>query len=318
MSYNDQIGRSDASALMPEEVSNKFLTNLSAKSAVLQSFTEIPVNRAQVRIPILSGLPQAYWVNPTDTGMKQTSNAKWKNKFLNIEEIAVIVPIPDNVISDADQPIWERVMPLAEGAAARTFDQTVYFGVNAPASFGTAVFTAATAHGNVGTIGTNAAATGGIVGDQSDLLSKLELQGFDPRSGIASRTLKGKARQARNTQGERFGEIKINQDDIELDGVSYTFPMRGQFTGIGGTAHPLAALLYDPTEFVFGLREDVTWKLLDQAVITDSSGSIVYNLPQQDMTALRLTMRLGWEVANVINYDQPDESLRYPAGALLS
>jgi hypothetical protein len=35
------------------------------------------------------------------------------------------------------------------------------------------------------------------------------------------------------------------------------------------------------------------------------------------MVALRLTMRVGWQVANTINYDQPTvEASRYPAAIL--
>jgi hypothetical protein len=79
---------------------------------------------------------------------------------------------------------------------------------------------------------------------------------------------------------------------------------------------PSQAIAIDSTEFVVGVRQDVTWKLLDQAVIQDNTGAIIYNLAQQDMVALRLTMRVGWQVANTINYDQPVEASRYPAAIL--
>jgi hypothetical protein len=75
--------------------------------------------------------------------------------------------------------------------------------------------------------------------------------------------------------------------------------------------------VFDRNEFVLGVRQDITWKLLDQAVIQDGSGNIVYNLAQQDMVALRMTMRVGWQVANTLNYDAPVEANRYPAGVLL-
>jgi integrase len=37
---------------------------------------------------------------------------------------------------------------------------------------------------------------------------------------------------------------------------------------------------------VIGVRQDLTFKLLDQAVLTDAGGLVVYNLPQQDMLAM--------------------------------
>lgn len=310
--YNNVISRSDAQATMPEEVSNAFLEGLQDTSAVLNMFTHVPVARAQVRFPVLSALPVAYWVTG-DTGLKQTSEINWDNKYLNIEEIAVIVPVPENVLDDAGVPIWDQVRPLSEQAAGRLLDATVFFGTNAPGSFPTNVVAAAAAAGNTIQIGTNDAAHGGIVGDHSDMLGAIESDGYDPTRGVAARTLRGKARQARNTYGERYAEVQLTKTTVELDGVIYEFPMRGLWPTGSGAVQSIAV---DDTEFVVGVRKDVTWKLLDQAVIQDNTGAIIYNLAQQDMVALRLTMRVGWQVANTINYDQPVEASRYPAAIL--
>lgn len=314
MPTNTLINRGDAEALMPEEVSNEFLSGLDSQSSVLSKFRRVPVGREQVRFPVLSALPVAYWVTG-DTGLKQTTKAAWKNKFLNIEEIAVIQPVPENVIDDADQPIWEQVRPLLEQAAGRLLDETVYFGIDAPGTFPEDIVKAANKVGNKATIGTVEAKKGGVLGDQDVILSELEQQGFDPRVGVAAKTLRSAARNARNANGDRFGEVKITPESVELDGIVYdTKAMPGQWPTASASAQ---AIVFDPSEYVVGVRKDVTWKLLDEAVIQDNTGAIMFNLAQQDMVAIRLTMRVGWEVANTINYDQPDEEKRYPAGLLL-
>jgi HK97 family phage major capsid protein len=312
---NNIISRADAGALMPEQVSNDMLTNLADKaqgSAARKLFRSVPVSRGQVRFPVLSALPIAYWVTG-DTGLKQTTEVNWANKFLNIEELAVIVPIPESVLDDAGTPIWTQVQPLCEEAAARLIDSTVFFGVNAPATFPTNVVAAAIAAGNAVTRGTTTAANGGVVGDHSLLLSALEGDGFDPTGGPANRTFRGSVRQARSTQGERLEEVSITRDMVEIDGVQYTFPMRGLWPTGSGSAEAIAV---DGTEFVMGIRQDISWKVLTEAVIQDNTGAIVYNLAQQDMVAMRMVMRAGWQVSNAINYDQPTEALRYPAGVL--
>jgi hypothetical protein len=62
----------------------------------------------------------------------------------------------------------------------------------------------------------------------------------------------------------------------------------------------------------------MTYKLITEGVITDNSGNIVYNLPQQDMVALRLVFRAAYAVANPINYQQGTEASRYPFAVLRS
>jgi len=311
--YDNIISRTDVP--IPEEVSNAFLGSLTSESAVLTTFTRIPVGNAQTRFPVLSALPIAYWVTG-DTGLKQTTEVNWDDKFLNIEELAVIVPVPENVLDDSGFPIWDQVQPLMVQAAGRTLDATVFYGTNAPASFPTNVVANAVSAGNVVARGTNAAAAGGIIGDFSDLLGTVEADGYAVDSGIAARSLRGRARQARNTAGERLGEVALDKDTVTIDGVRLmTNAMPGQWpTGLSAAE----AIVYDPTQFVVGVRQDVTFKLLDQSVITDNTGAIIYNLPQQDMVAMRMKMRVGWQVANTINYDQAVEANRYPAGVLRS
>jgi hypothetical protein len=69
-------------------------------------------------------------------------------------------------------------------------------------------------------------------------------------------------------------------------------------------------------EAVYSIRQDLTYKILTEAVIQDNTGAIVYNLAQQDMVALRAVMRLAWQVPNPVNALQPTEANRYPFAVL--
>jgi hypothetical protein len=57
--------------------------------------------------------------------------------------------------------------------------------------------------------------------------------------------------------------------------------------------------------------------VLDQAVLQDSSGNIIYNLAQQDMVALRVVMRLGFAMPNPINRMQQTAASRCAFAALI-
>jgi HK97 family phage major capsid protein len=311
MPQNNIISRGDAQALMPEEVSNELLRTVVSQSATLSRFRRIPVGRQQVRLPVLSALPTAYFV-AGDTGMKQTTELAWANKFLNIEEIAVIVPIPDNVIADMEANIWDEAMPLLTQAFGRCLDNAVFFGVGAPASYPASIAAAVAAAGNMVTEG-DAAAAGAYFGDIDNLLEKVEADGYEVNGWVAATSLKSQLRKSRNTLGDRLDQSRTNGALNELDGYGISYPMRGMFPTGSGSVRVFGG---DFDQFVVGVRQDISMKVSNEAVIQDSAGNIVYNSFQQDLTFLRLTFRVGWQVANTINYDNPDESTRYPVGGL--
>jgi hypothetical protein len=72
----------------------------------------------------------------------------------------------------------------------------------------------------------------------------------------------------------------------------------------------------DFSELVYSIRQDITAKVFDQGIIQDAQGAIVFNLMQQDMVALRVVIRLGWQVPNPINRLQQVEANRYPIAVL--
>ncbi|MFE5332557.1 phage major capsid protein [Embleya sp. NPDC056575] len=315
MAYDNVTSRTDAAALIPEEVSKEMLGKATEQSAVLSMFKRVPVGRAQVRFPVLSALPLAYWVTG-DTGLKQTTEVNWTNKYLNIEEIATIMPIPDNVLADVDANVWDEAMPLLTEAFGRVLDTAVFFGTNAPGSFPTNILSAATAAGNSVNEGSTAA-QGGFYGDIDNVYEKVEADGFEVNGWVASTGAKSKLRRARDTQGRKLDEARVSGALDMLDGYPISYPMRGLFPAAGGVGVDGVRLFGgDWSQFVVGVRQDITLKVLDQAVIQDNTGAIVYNLAQQDMTAVRLTFRVGWQVANTLNNEQPTEASRYPVGVL--
>lgn len=316
MPYNNLTSRSDVGALIPEEVSNIMLGKATEQSAALAMFRRIPVSATQVRFPILSALPMAYWVTG-DTGLKQTTEIGWTNKYLNIEEIATILPVPENVVDDLDRNIWDEAMPLLTEAFARTFDSAVFFGTNAPASFPQNVIAAAAAAGNVADVG-SAASTGGFMNDIDKVYGMVEGDGFEVDGFIAAIAARPLLRQARDTTGQRLDAGRVAGDLRSVDGYPIAYPMRGLWPASGGVGVNGVALVAGAwrENFVVGVRKDITVKVLDQAVITDNTGAIIFNLPQQDMVAIRLTFRAGWQVKNTINNDNPNANTRYPVGYL--
>lgn len=310
MPYNNLIQRSDVAVRIPQQVSNQMLTSLYATSVALAIGTRIPLPAGSTRFPVLSALPQAYWVHG-DTGLKQTSTMAWDDKFINVEELACIVPIPDNVLDDVDFDVWEEVRPAMESAISRRVDEAVFLG-GGPASFPDSLGEGAIAHSNTVARGTNNDAAGGIHADVSDLIALLEDEGYEPTGGIRRSGLKSIIRKT------RIPANKIDQG-ISADDW-YGAAMRQSLPGLWPSGSgAVEAIVGDFTQLVVGVRKDFDYKIITEGVITDDSTppQIIFNLPQQDMVAMRITFRMGFQVANPINYEQPDETERYAFGALL-
>lgn len=316
MPYNNIVARGDVP--VREETIDTIMDGLENVSAARSLFRQATVGKAQVRFPVLAALPMAYWVNG-DTGLKQTTEMAWANKFLNIEELAVIVPVPQNVVDDSDFDIWAEARPKVAEAIDRALDSAIFFGNNAPASFPMNVSAAAIAAGNVATVGESTTAEGGFFGDLDNLQDALEADGFNADGMVAHRTVRSRFRRARNSQGDRSDRDRVNTGFTEFDGMPIQYTMDGLWPEAGvGTPGTLAIAGDFRRQFILGLRKDITYEVFKEGVIQDQSGAIVYNLLQQDMIALRVTFRAGWQVANTINYAAQTEAQRYPAAVLQS
>lgn len=320
MPYNDVIGRSDASALIPEDVSRQIIQGAVEQSSIMQLATRLPnMTRAQRRLPVLSSLPTAYFVDG-DTGQKQTTEMQWGNKYVDAEELAVIVPIPEAVLNDQDYDIWGETRPRIEEAFGKAFDQAVLFGTNAPTSWPDDILTGATSASH--TVDLSDAETDGDIYDAimgvSGVLDLVESDGFMVNGHVADLSVRAKLRALRASTGEPIFQRSMDRSDVqgatryELDGEPIFFPRNGSMIAA-------SALLFsgDWSQLVYAIRQDVTYKILDQAVIQDGAGNIVYNLAQQDMVALRAVIRLGWQVPNPINRVQETEANRYPFAVLV-
>jgi len=293
----DYIQRSNVEARIPEDVSSEVIQSLPEASAALSLFPRVTLSSKVRRLPVLSLLPVAYWVDG-DIGLKQTTRMAWDKKVIEAEEIAAIVPIPENVLDDEDFDVWAEVRPRLVEAIGAAVDEAIFFGVNAPASFPPDLLSGAVAAANTHELGSASAGAGGIAEDINQLMALVEDEGFDVNGFVTHRGLKARLRGARDTTGQKL--LDVSTDSIE--GAPVRYAMSGLWPD-DGSAEMFAG---DFSQGILGIRRDITYKMLDQAVIQDGDGTIVYNLPQQDMVALRVTFRLGFQVANPITRANPN------------
>jgi HK97 family phage major capsid protein len=330
MPYNSLITRSDATSLIPEDVSREILNNVAAENPLLQLARRLPdLPRAQRRMPVLSALATAYFVTG-DTGLKQTTELAWSDKYIDAEELAVIVPIPEAVLDDADYDIWAEVRPEIVNAINFAINRAVLFGTNIPSSWTTnmgaaGLLAAIVAASHSVDLSTQIAADEDLydtIMGENGVIALIEQDGFMATGHIASLSMRGKLRGLREkvydgTDLEALGQpifVRSMQEAsrYDLDGSPIYFPTDGSIDAS-------TALLFTGQwdQLVWAMRQDITYKVLDQAVIQDGSGNIMYNLAQQDMVALRAVIRLGFALPNPINRVNSTASTRLAFSALV-
>lgn len=304
---NDII-ESDASddPLIPTPVAAEVIKELPKSSAVMQLARKRPMSTKSLRQPVLSVLPEAYFVDG-DTGLKQTTSQDWKNLVLIAEEIAVIVVIPDNYLDDSQVPIWDEVRPEIVSAFGRKIDLATLFGIDKPATWGPAIAPHAEAAGNVVTEGDY----DDLALDVSNLARIMAEKGASANGFSVAPGFNWRLVGLRSADGVPIYSSPTDAAPGRLYG------QRLAEIDNGGWDPTRASLIAGNwSKAIVGTRTDMRFRLFTEGVISDSDGKVIVNLMQQDSVALRAVMRLGWQLANPVNPLATEESERSYFGVL--
>lgn len=305
--YNGIINRENAAGLLSVEESNEIIQNVREQSTFLQLAKRLPNMSAKTReYPIQLSEPIAGFVDG-DTGLKPVTDMKWGKKSIVAEEIAAIIPVPDNVAADSNFDIFAQLRPQLEAAAAKVIDKAVFFGTNKPTSWPEGIVPAAIAAGNVVYTGTSEDMYKNIFGI-GGVISQVEEDGYFVDGIVSAVSTRAKLRELRDSSKRPiFLENMQNAVPYTLNGVQMVFPRNGAFDG--SVAQLIAG---DFQQAVYAIRQDVTFDVFNSGVISDDNGKVIYNLMQNDMKAIRMVIRLGWQVFNPLNGLNANDSTRYP------
>lgn len=295
------IARTDVDSLIEVQVANEIFEGVIKDSKALSMFRRLPnMTSDKTKLRVLDSLPVAYFVDEsTNNGRKNTTKMAWDKKFINAAELAVIVPIKENVLNDSSIDIWSEVRPRIVEAFAKKIDNAMFFGVDKPSDWRAGLVPSVISAGAEVNETNN-----GLYSDINDAMVKVEESGYNVNGILGGVGLKGKFRMMLDTTGQPLNTTEIGS-------------VRREFMDNGVWDKTKSTLLVgDFSQAVYAIRQDVTYKILDQAVIQDpSDGSILYNLAQDDMVALRVVMRLGWEIPNPVNALNETDA-RFPFASL--
>ena len=280
------ITRTDVDSLIETQVANEIFEGVVKESKALSMFRRLPnMTSDKTKLRVLDSLPIAYFVDESaNNGRKNITKMAWDKKYINAEELAVIVPIKENVLNDSSIDIWAEVRPRVVEAFGKKIDNAIFNGTDKPSNWRAGLIPSIVTAGAEVTEGDN------LYSDINDVMTKVEESGYNVTGLLGGVGLKGKFRMLTDTTGQ---PIK----GTEIDSLPKAYLDNGAWDK---TKSVLIA--GDFSQAVYAIRQDITYKVLTEAVIQDpSDGSILYNLAQDDMVALRVVMRLGWEIPNPVN-----------------
>lgn len=275
------ISRTEVASLIAEEYGPNTIKAAVEGSTALAAFPTVNMGTKTQNLPVLATLPEAEWVGESATeasGVKPTSKVTWANKTLVAEEIAVIVPVHENVLDDATDDILAEIAALGGQAIGKKLDQAVILGVDKPASWTSrALLPEAIAAGQAFQVTGGSANENDLYGAVSKAAAAVATGLYAPDTLLASLALRWRLANLRD------GDGNLAFRDQSFAGFSTFFNKNGAWD-----PEEIEALVVDSSAVRIGIRQDVTVKFLDQATV----GGI--NLAERDMVALRFKARFAY------------------------
>lgn len=295
----NMITRSNAEALIPQQISDEIIQALPTQSVALRLMRQMPrMTSKQTKIPVMTGTATAAFVSG-DSGQKPTSNLTWDNVFITAEELAVMVPIPEAVLDDSSYDIWSEARPRIVEAFGKAIDQAIFHGINKPSTWPAGLVPGAITAGNYVTH--SATATGPDLYNEmlgeGGMLSKIEEAGIGANGYVASMKMRAKLRGALDANGQPIFRASYSNGvngamTYDIEGLPIVFPDNGSWVDSGDNG---ALMLAGDFNFArYAIRQDITFKMFDQGVITNGEGGVALSLMENDCVAMRAVIRLGW------------------------
>lgn len=275
------ISRAEVATLIQEAYAPTLLGAAKKGSSALAAFPTVNMGTKLTHLPVLATLPEADWVGESATeaeGVKPTSQITWADRTLVAEEIAVIVPVHENVIDDATEDLLSETAELGGQAIGKKLDQAVFFGTAKPSSWvSPALLPAAVAASQTVEVVDGAANPSDIPGAVNQVAEMIADSGWAPNTLVSSLSLRYKVANLRDANG-----FPIFRDE-SFAGFRTFFNENGAWDRESATA-----IVVDSARVRIGIRQDITVKFLDQATV----GGI--NLAERDMVALRFKARFAY------------------------
>ena len=273
--------KNELAGFVPTPQANDIIKDVTRGSSILRMSKIENMTSEKKKFNVLVDGPGAYWVSEGER--IQTSGAQWIHPEIVAKKLAVIIPVTKEKLEDSTINVFSELRPDIAEAFYRTIDAACLFGTNSP--FTTNIMKSVTENNMTVTDNTN------IDIAVSDAMALVEENGYDPNGFIGRVGVKNMLRKLRDSNG---APAYVNgTSGTELYGRPIEFVRNGAWD------NTKADLITGEWKYsIVGIRSGISYEILKEATLQgtlDTDGKPL-SLAEQDMVAIKATMRLGYLV----------------------
>ena len=297
--YNQTGDDARGGYLVPEELQAEVLRIAEAEYGIARrEFTYLPFSGPgnERKIPTLASSVSVSWVN--EAGSKPGTNPTFGLVTQTLKKLAAIIPFTEEILEDSVINLTQLVATLFAEAVSKEEDVQFLYGTGAP-------WTGILNNGSVEVVALGAGEgvsdiTFEKLIDMQDECASGALAGakYYMNRTIYSYLRKLRADAVAAADGKGMFLLPPNKKSIE-DILDYPIELSDALPDktLAGNSKPFVIFGNLKLAAIFGDKQQIRAKLLDQATITDGDGTTTINLAEEDMIALRLEERVGYVLA---------------------
>jgi len=278
-----QYLKENLTGFVPTEKAADIIADTVRGSSILRLAKVEQMESDKKEYAVMTDGPGAYWVGETER--IQTATASWIFPQIEAKKIAVIIPTTKEKMNDTTISVFETLKPYIAEAFHQTIDKACLFGDGSP--FATNIYDAALGAGNI----QMRAAGENLDITVSEAMGLVEDKGYDVDGFAAHYGVRREIRNLRDANGNQLYVPGIDGSKF------YELPI--EFVRNGAWDRDRADFLGGVWRYaIVGIRQGIEYEVLKEATlqnVTMPDGKPL-SLAEQDMIAIKATMRLGFLV----------------------
>lgn len=287
-------GINKSSITLPASVSDEIWAKTLESSAVMQLAQRIELPGNGLSIPVVTGEPEAGWVNETDE--KPVSQHTLATKEMKGYTLAIIEPF-SNQFRDNTEALYDELVARLPFAIAKKFDETVLHGTAPGTGFDTLA-------GVTNAVDASTKTYDAFV----DAIGKVAEADGDLNAFVLSPQAKTMLLKTKDTTNRPLFISNVQTDGAVGHVLSVPTQFRkAAYKAKAGNAAEVLGFGGDWSAARYGVVKDVNISISDQATLT--SGSKTLNLWQRNMFAVRCEFEVGFVVRDLADFVRIDNGV---------